>query len=79
MDIFMKVLGGLFSLAMAYFGFYFLIRPSKAVQSLQRMKYKETGEPRKTEKIFSMIFGAVLALIGLFLLTIVVLAFVYPS
>lgn len=75
----MKVVGGLFSLAMAYFGFYFLLRPSKAVQSLQRIKYKETGEPRKTEKIFSMVFGGVLAVVGLFLLTIVVLAFIYPA
>jgi len=68
MDTFMVILGILMSLIMIYFGLYFAIRPTKAVQSLQRMKYKEQGEPRKIEKTVSIIFGIILALIGLYFL-----------
>lgn len=68
MDIFMIVLGILMSLAMIYFGLYFALRPTKAVQSLQRIKYKQEGEPRQIEKTVSIIFGIVLALIGLYFL-----------
>jgi|AntAceMinimDraft_18_1070375.scaffolds.fasta_scaffold00166_29 uncharacterized membrane protein YfcA len=78
MEPFIKIIGGLFAVAMLYFGLYFTFKPIKAVQSLQRMKYKDTGEPRKIEKTFSIVFGIVLSLIGAYLLTIVVLSFIYP-
>ena len=64
---------------MVYFGLYFVIKPSKAVQSLQRIKYKEHGEVRKIERMFSIIFGSILALIGIYLTVFVVLSFIYPA
>jgi fatty acid desaturase len=76
---FVKVIGGLFSLGFIYFGLYFAFKPIKAIQALQRMKYKETGEPRKIEKTFSIVFGSILALIGGYLLVIVILSFIYPA
>ncbi|MBI9009404.1 MAG: hypothetical protein JEZ05_05170 [Tenericutes bacterium] len=79
MPILIKILGLLFSLAMLYFGLYFTFKPLKAVQSLQRIKYKDTGEPRKVEKTFSIVFGITLSLIAAYLLAIVILSFIYPA
>lgn len=78
MDIFMKILGGLISLAMIYSGLIFIVKPDRTIKSFQRAKYNQTGETRKIEKVFSIIFGSLLALIGIYLLTIVILSFIYP-
>lgn len=79
MDIFLKILGALFSGAMIFFGLLFVIKPTRTIQAIQQLKYKQKGEPRKIEKTFSIIFGSVMSLIGLYLLVIVILAFIYPE
>lgn len=79
MDIFMKILGGLISIAMLYSGLIFIIKPDKTIKSFQRAKYNQTGNTRTVERVFSRIFGSLLALIGLYLLIIVVLSFIYPA
>ncbi len=79
MDPFMKILGTLISVAMILFGLRFVIKPSSAIQSLQRIKYKQTGVPRKNEIILSIIFGSVFTLIGIYYLIIVILSIVYPA
>ncbi len=79
MDIFLKVLGALFSGAMIFFGSIFIFKPTKSIQSLQQLKYKQKGEPRQIEKTFSIIFGSVMALIGIYLMVIVILSFIYPE
>lgn len=75
----MKILGGLISLAFIYVGLRFLISPKKSIQSVQRIKYKTTAEPRKVEVTISIIFGVLLTLIGLYYMTIVVLSIIYPA
>jgi len=79
MDILMKIIGLLISLAFIYIGSRFTFFPSKSIQSLQRVKYKTTGEIGKRERIFSAIMGVIFILIGLYYLTIVVLSFIYPE
>ena len=79
MDIFMQILGTLISVVMILFGLRFVIKPKSAIQSLQRIKYKQTGEPRKNEIIVSIIFGSVFTLVGIYYLIIVILSIVYPA
>ncbi|XMB72662.1 hypothetical protein RJI07_01850 [Mycoplasmatota bacterium WC30] len=79
MEIFMKILGTLISLAMILFGLRFVIKPRSAIQSLQRLKYKQTGEPRKNEIILSIVFGSIFSLIGVYYLIIVILSIIYPA
>ena len=79
MDIFMQILGTLISVVMILFGLRFVIKPKSAIQSLQRIKYKQTGEPRKNEIIVSVIFGSVFTLVGIYYLIIVILSIVYPA
>ena len=79
MDIFMKVLGILISLAFIFIGVRFIFSPRKSIQALQRMKYHTTGEPGKREKIFSLIFGILFLLIGLYYLAMVIVSLIYPA
>lgn len=79
MDLFMKILGALISLALITFGALYILFPSRAVRWLQRLKYKETGTVGKREKIVSIVFGSILALIGIYYLVIVILSIIYPA
>ncbi len=79
MDIFMKIIGLLISLAILYIGVRFAFFPGKSIQSLQRIKYQTTGEIGKRERIFSAIFGGVFILIGLYYLVFVIISFIYPA
>ena len=79
MDIFLKILGFLISFAFIFIGLVFCFKPRKAIQSVQRIKYKSTSEPRKVEVTVSIIFGVILSLIGVYYLTIVILSIIYPE
>ncbi|HOO43853.1 MAG TPA: hypothetical protein PKU69_02170 [Bacillota bacterium] len=79
MEIFMKSLGVLISLAFIYIGVRFAFFPTSSIQTLQRIKYKQTGPVGKRERIFSYVFGAIFALIGLYYLALSILAFIYPT
>lgn len=79
MDIFMKILGLLISLAILYIGVRFAFFPKKSIQSLQKMKYQEAGTPGKRERIFSMVTGIIFLLIGIYYLVFVILSFVFPE
>ena len=68
MDWFLKAIGIIISLGFLYIGFRFAFFPKKSIQSLQQMKYKTTGEPGKRERIFSLIMGILLLLIGIYYL-----------
>jgi len=79
MDIFMKIVGILISLAILYVGVRFTFFPRKSIQSLQRIKYQTTGDVGKRERIFSAIFGGIFILIGAYYLTFVIISIIYPA
>ncbi len=79
MDWFLKIVGMLISIAFIYFGFIFMFKPRKAIQSLQKIKYKNTGEVNKNEVNFSIIIGILLTLIGIYYLVMDILSIVYPA
>ncbi len=66
MDIFMKVLGLLISLAFIFIGFRFLFFPKAIINGIQKYKYKTTATPRKQEIVMARIVGSLLLLIGLY-------------
>lgn len=79
MEIFLKILGLLISLLILYIGFRFIFFPKQSIQKIQQIKYKTTGEPRKAEFTVSIIFGIILALIGLYYFIFIILSFIYPA
>ncbi|MBN2539905.1 MAG: hypothetical protein JXB08_00110 [Bacilli bacterium] len=68
MDWFMLVLGFLISVAILWMGVRFTFFPTKAVQWLQQIKYKTTGEVDKRARVVSMIMGILLLIVGLYYL-----------
>lgn len=79
MDWFMKILGLLISFSFLFFGARFIFKPRNMIQALQRIKYKETGEPRQNEITFSIIVGVILTLIGLYYLGVIIVSIIYPA
>ena len=79
MDWFLKILGMLISLAFIFIGFVFMFKPKKAIQSLQKIKYKNTGDPKKNEINFSIIIGILLTLIGVYYLAMDIVSIIYPA
>ena len=77
--LFLKILGLLISLIIIYIGFRFIFFPRKSIQKIQQIKYKTTGEPRKIESTVSIIFGAILGIIGIYYLVFIILSFIYPA
>lgn len=78
MDWFLKIIGMLISVAFIYIGVVFMFKPRKAIQYLQKVKYKNTGEVNKNEVNFSIIIGILLTLIGIYYLVMDILSIIYP-
>lgn len=74
MDLFVKILGLLFGLSILFVGLQFLFRSTRIVQAIQKRKFGKTAEPRKEEKIFAKVIGALLTLMGLYYTAFAVLS-----
>ncbi len=68
MDWFMIVIGFLIVVGILWIGVRFTFFPTKSVQFLQQVKYKETGGVDKRAKTVSLIMGILFLLVGLYYL-----------
>lgn len=74
MELFVKLLGLFFGLAILFVGAQFLFRSKRIVQAIQKRKFGKVANPRTEELTFARVIGVLLVLMGLYYGVIAVLS-----